>query len=1505
MPMDPELEARIAKARAQGATWDQINGALGQRINAAKAAGATDDQINTAFGGGVSQEAARPVTEPLRQAAQENLSANPGTQASVVTDPLGAFKAGLQASSGGLVLRGKLPSTVTPEHLGFISRLAREAGEMTGDVPAMIAGAIGGGALGGGGGAAAGAAVPGVGETGVSEVAGGVTGAAIAGGAGTMALPQFIKSAYVDGLNKGLWKSPEEFAVRTAGVLWDTTKAGMVGAATAGVGGHMDVALGKAATALNPFAKLGIKTTAELATMTGVNSALNGKLPTKEDIIDGAAMLAFFHVAGGGGKAISEKLVSNATRNLGDHFVGTDEHPVAAAQAAVGDPIQRTKLLNTPEPAPHPLDAQKATDSGVFTVSHIPTTFDDEVKFVMDKQEGGGRLNTDTGGVTKWGISSKNNPDVDVKNLSREQAQSIYHERYWKPIGADNIQDPKLRLAAFDSAVNEGVGPTKEWLKQAGGDLQTFLALRTEKYRQLIDSKPEVYGKYEASWNARLERLGATETIRGMKAPEGAPGGAGVPPVPPKPPEEPERPSFEDDPWGAIRSTMSEFDTKEEPGIGVGDRISGQVEKIYREMVNPEHPIWKLQDAAEKNGPLPDLENPRQLWRLSELAGDRGMALLKSEHAFDLEGNVTGPSLGRILDGLKGKEWDDFWTYGKAKWAAEKADQAKETGVEADAARQVVAQGDPKYGERFKQLVDFQNITLSHLRDSGLMSQEGYNKAVAETAAYIPGFRVQENEKPSVGAPGPARSAFNPVKRFLGSDKKTEPIFENIVKQTLLRAELAARNKATVATAELAEKLNLGGYEAAPARKVVLTAAELEKAVKDPGALDLDGDNGTFTVFRRIAAGLDKDQVPVFQDGKMRAFKFEDPQITSFIRGWDKTSRDTLTRYAAKATDITRKMIVMSPDFPVRLLQYDIPWQFITKPGFRNTVAGAYLGMSELFGKATGGGEMYDRWVRSGGAEGVFGHLSRDAYIKDVLQGKDDPSFGTGAWNAIQTPYHALRAWGQTLSQAPRLGRFIQGVSAGESDVAAGAASSDAAFHRPGYGGPGVKNMNAIHPFFAAQVNSLEQTIRGQFGIGKTITGEKFDPLAFTAKAAALMTLPVLATWFANKDKEWYKAAPDYQKDNGLLFHIGPEYSQADLASGKVKDFGHTLYYKFPPLISLLYAGIPRRLAEAFLHDNPHAMDGFGRSLGEALLPGGGFLNASLFMPVVEHIANYSFFKDHPLVPDDVRRSAMAPEQFTQYNSDTARTLSKFVNDVPLLKNLKLSPPVIDNYIQAWGGGLGEAAIRSAEGAYHNAKGDRPASGIEDWPLLHSWLSRYPAGNIQPVEDFRRRMDEFNSVHGSLVRLVESGDLSRFTKVAQENSTAALAHAFKMRNDPMPSNAQDYASVLEQAGRTGDRNVAQSVILADKALKYMNTYVKFVYANDNMSPRDKRQLIDQAYGQMQVVAERGIQQLDAMDKGQPTPKLELPAVPTPPRNAPRAAVAAPTPGAARGEVPIS
>ncbi len=137
---------------------------------------------------------------------------------------------------------------------------------------------------------------------------------------------------------------------------------------------------------------------------------------------------------------------------------------------------------------------------------NVAETFEAAARDVL-KIEGGYVANDAGKGPTNFGINSSANPDVDVKGLTPQQATKLYKERYWDAIGASDLP-PELRAAAFDCAVNQGVGKAKELLRACEGDLGKFLALRKEHYRALIRDNPAKFKQHERGWMARVDRFG-------------------------------------------------------------------------------------------------------------------------------------------------------------------------------------------------------------------------------------------------------------------------------------------------------------------------------------------------------------------------------------------------------------------------------------------------------------------------------------------------------------------------------------------------------------------------------------------------------------------------------------------------------------------------------------------------------------------------------------------------------------------------------------------------------------------------------------------------------------------------------------------------------------------------------------------------------------------------------------------------------------------------------------
>lgn len=80
------------------------------------------------------------------------------------------------------------------------------------------------------------------------------------------------------------------------------------------------------------------------------------------------------------------------------------------------------------------------------------------VRYVLLSEGGYVDHPADRGGETNWGISSRAHPDIDVDNLSRDEAIDIYIRRYWDRWNLSLIESQPVANKVFDAVV--WMGPT-------------------------------------------------------------------------------------------------------------------------------------------------------------------------------------------------------------------------------------------------------------------------------------------------------------------------------------------------------------------------------------------------------------------------------------------------------------------------------------------------------------------------------------------------------------------------------------------------------------------------------------------------------------------------------------------------------------------------------------------------------------------------------------------------------------------------------------------------------------------------------------------------------------------------------------------------------------------------------------------------------------------------------------------------------------------------------------
>jgi len=127
----------------------------------------------------------------------------------------------------------------------------------------------------------------------------------------------------------------------------------------------------------------------------------------------------------------------------------------------------------------------------------VDIVIDIEGGYVFDKD--------DPGGETKYGISKRSHPDLDIKNLTKDDARKLYFKEYWVPSGAISLPWP-LCLYLLDASVHHGVTRGKRMLSDSKMNPDRLLLERLAFMVYLV-LKNNKLKKYIYGWVRRVRKL--------------------------------------------------------------------------------------------------------------------------------------------------------------------------------------------------------------------------------------------------------------------------------------------------------------------------------------------------------------------------------------------------------------------------------------------------------------------------------------------------------------------------------------------------------------------------------------------------------------------------------------------------------------------------------------------------------------------------------------------------------------------------------------------------------------------------------------------------------------------------------------------------------------------------------------------------------------------------------------------------------------------------------------
>jgi len=137
-------------------------------------------------------------------------------------------------------------------------------------------------------------------------------------------------------------------------------------------------------------------------------------------------------------------------------------------------------------------------------MADYPEDFQKAVDDLIDHWEGGYVFDPDDpGGMTKYGISKRSYPMLDIKSLTRDQAVAIYYRDYWEKYHLDTaIPDPQMKAKVFNMGVLMGMKTALILMAGCGLSVDMYRKVCEKHFEAIVIKHPEC-AKYLNGWKRR------------------------------------------------------------------------------------------------------------------------------------------------------------------------------------------------------------------------------------------------------------------------------------------------------------------------------------------------------------------------------------------------------------------------------------------------------------------------------------------------------------------------------------------------------------------------------------------------------------------------------------------------------------------------------------------------------------------------------------------------------------------------------------------------------------------------------------------------------------------------------------------------------------------------------------------------------------------------------------------------------------------------------------------
>lgn len=715
----------------------------------------------------------------------------------------------------------------------------------------------------------------------------------------------------------------------------------------------------------------------------------------------------------------------------------------------------------------------------------------------------------------------------------------------------------------------------------------------------------------------------------------------------------------------------------------------------------------------------------------------------------------TGPGLLQVFEPVA-DVMPETIGYFVGRRAQELKKFGKERLLDDDEIRALLALPD-KIGRRadiekaFREYQKFTQRLLDFAENSGILNRKtrAYWQSIYEN--YVPFMRVSEQ----LGSPDVERIG-GVFKKLRGGTRNLNDILENMVSNAegIVRASL--RNVAKRQLYDLIESGRLGQKYAVRVpegvKPVMIGTSQIANWLKSIEA-KLAGEAEEGSVYQEVAKALEvinsiqtidnksiledvEAQATFFighqqpgildkdfylRDGKPVWFQIGDPLLwdmvvelntikpLNFVEEMLSLSKRTLTRG-----------VVASPTFQLRNLVRDTFNALTLGKNFRYPILDTMTSLAKVY---TNSPEFQD-FLNNGGGFGFAIHSDIRKVKLKLERVKHLGKIDTKA--LIDTPDRMLEAYDtvmQASELANRLAEFRRAKQAGVS-------SREAAFRGREIGTDfGMRGNAPLYRYFAMSVPFGSARLQGLYRLERELLEHKGKQtpkalvhavaVKYAAKSLLWITLPSLALYLMNKDKEWYQEQNDATRD---LYWLFPTEDGRVIKVPKPFETGMLFGTMAERLWQYAETKNDRELIKAaeFLIIQTFSMEG---------LP-------QIVRPVYDLAMNENY-RGAPIIPEYLKDVA-PEEQFTPYTSQAI---------IATARKFGVSPIKLEYLLRGYFGYLGGHAIFAADALISPKTGGVPPErDISQYPVLEGFLQASPTRSTEQEQTFYELAGKVNEV---------------------------------------------------------------------------------------------------------------------------------------------------------------